>query len=175
MFFPPTPQGRRFFRGQPVVATVITHGRSPLSCRSCGIDPTVNRSTPCLTRGHYTSPLILLLCNDCGLNAISQTLTESFWTLPNDVVVLACVEMHFLKMIFTAGVDDGSSQAQCKARLKVHTPTLQREISNDKFRLSNFGNDSVCDLVVVLFSVDSDGCRKSTILNYSRYDSYLIC
>jgi hypothetical protein len=82
-------------------------------------------------------------------------------------------EMRVSHVVSSARPDNRPSKSHGETRLEVDAVSMEREVGDHKLARSDFADDSVVDVVVVLDAVDTHD-REGAILHYGRSDAFIV-
>ncbi len=88
-------------------------------------------------------------------DSIRELLAQVCRLIPNDVVILARVEMHVLEIVLMAAPDNWQAERHCETRLKLDALPLHRYVGDNEPGAADFGHDPVANLLIVMNSVDA--------------------
>src|SRR3989442_1399122 len=81
--------------------------------------------------------------------------------MPQDMWVLASVEVELGNLIRSAQPDNRSPESKCIPSLEVHSGTLEREIRHQELSALDLNQDSITNLFPEVLSVDADGVQAA--------------
>ena len=114
-----------------------------------------------------------------GRYTICKPLPQFLRRFPTNVIVLACIEMDIVVVqhVPSTGKKDLDTASMCKASFVIDTSASSilslGEISDNKARAFDFGNDPVVYLVVMFLLINPD--RFVSCIFNSKFNTFFPC
>ena len=94
---------------------------------------------------------------DCSHYAVIKPFPEFVRCRPKNVIELFCIEVCFLKVDLSAGIDNRDPDSARKSSLKIHSVSIASEIGDDEWRESDVSQNLVHNPTVMFDKINAGG------------------